>query len=153
MGVTRTAAASMAAITAALGLSLATAGPAAAASSGAWAEYGDKNPITSSTSTWRCASTVAITTNVGAQVCAVRSQSGISVQGAVIVRNNRGLAYSVTAETDLFGTDSLGKWVCQPKAVKADSWAVCFGETIRHNFPVDAQGYANNKFLSISPLV
>ncbi|MDG4856852.1 hypothetical protein P8605_01530 [Streptomyces sp. T-3] len=88
---------------------LATSGPAAAAASAAWAEYGDKNPITSSTSTWRCASTMTLVTNVGAQVCAVRSQSGISVQGAVIVRNNRGLTYSVAAETGLFGISNLGK--------------------------------------------
>jgi hypothetical protein len=81
-----------AAITAALGLSLATAGPAAATesgtrtqglavaeASGTWRAYGNTNPITSSTSTWKCGSSTTVATNVIAQVCAIRSSSGSSV--------------------------------------------------------------------------
>ena len=74
------AAGSTAVITAALGLSPATAGPASAAD-GSWRAYGNTNLITSSSSTWKCGSTEQIASNVGVQVCAIRSASGTSVQG------------------------------------------------------------------------
>ena len=54
MRVARVVAGLTAVITAGLGLSLATAGPASATGSGTWRAYGNKNPFTSSSSTWRC---------------------------------------------------------------------------------------------------
>lgn len=147
-------AASTTIITAALGLSLATAGPAAAAESGNWRAYGNTNPITSSSSTWHCAGTKTIATNVGAQVCAIRSSGGGSVQGAVIVRNNRSSLYSVQAAMDLYNSSGkLGAWVCPSSGVGANSWSVCFGQTISHSRSVDSVGIANGVSLGISPKV
>ncbi|UUU22269.1 hypothetical protein [Streptomyces sp. DSM 40750] len=153
MRITRTAAASMAAITTAMGLSLATAGPAAAADPGTWVRYGNTNPITSSSSTWRCAPTKIITTNVGAQVCAVRTESRLDVQGAVIVRNNKSIDFDARATIDLFGTYSLGRWECPIDEVKPNSWSVCFGHTERHNGAVDSLGTLNGGTIGVSPMV
>lgn len=142
-------------ITAALGLSLATAGPAAATESGSWRAYGNTNPITSSSSTWHCASTKAIATDVGAQVCAIRSSGGGAVQAAVIVRNNRSSLYSVQAAMDLYTSSGtyLGDWVCSSSGVGANSWSVCFGRTISQSSSVNSVGAANGVDLGISPLV
>jgi hypothetical protein len=75
-------------VTVVLGLSLAVAGPAAAAT-GAWKAYGNTNPITSSDSRWKCGSSEDVGVSMVAQVCVIRAPSGASVQSAVIVRNNR----------------------------------------------------------------
>ncbi|WP_338496089.1 hypothetical protein [Streptomyces sp. SJL17-4] len=154
MRVARMAAGSIAIITAALGLSLSTAGPAAAADSGSWRAYGNTNPITSSSSTWHCAGTKTIATNVGAQVCAIRSQGGGSVQAAVIVRNNRSSLYSVQAAMDLYSSSGkLGAWLCSSSGVGANSWSVCFGKTLSQSGAVDSVGNANGVNLGISPKV
>ncbi|MFJ8150311.1 hypothetical protein ACIQ6R_35540 [Streptomyces sp. NPDC096048] len=119
-------------ITAAIGLSLATAGPASA-TDGSWRAYGNTNPITSSSSTWKCASTVRLDTNVGAQVCVIRSASGGSVQGAVIVRNNQDNLYRVSATVSLYNSAGVWQgttWSCPKSGVGANSWSVCFGETV-----------------------
>lgn len=99
------------AVTAVAGLSLAAAGPAAAAGGGSWRAYGHTNPITSSASTWHCAGTVPVSTDVSAQVRAIRSSGGGVVQGAVIVRNNRSTVYSAKAVVDLRTPRTCG-WVC-----------------------------------------
>ncbi|MDQ3789804.1 MAG: hypothetical protein M3422_21505, partial [Actinomycetota bacterium] len=83
---------------------LLSAGVASAQQAGVWRAYGNTNPITSSSSTWHCTSTQSIATNVAAQACAVRSAYGSSVQGAVIIRNNRSTLYEVGALTDLYNT-------------------------------------------------
>lgn len=160
MRVSRVAAGLMAVITAVLGLSLATAAPAAAtengtAATGTWRPYGNTNPITSSKSTWHCASTKRVATNVGAQVCAIRSPGGGAVQGAVIVRNNRSNLYSVRAAMDLVTSSgqSLGVWVCSSSGVGANSWSVCFGRTLTQSSPVNSAGAANDAALGISPFV
>ncbi|MFF9484631.1 hypothetical protein [Streptomyces sp. NPDC014676] len=141
MRFTRMAAGSTAIVTAALGLSLATAGPASAAD-GNWRAYGDTNPITSSSSTWKCGSTEQIATNVGAQVCAIRSASGTSVQGAVIVRNNTSRLVEVSATVILWNPSGseAGTWSCSRSGVGANSWSVCFGETITKSGSVRASG-------------
>ncbi len=145
---------STAIITAVAGLSLATAGPAAAADSGTWRAYGNTNPITSSTSTWRCAATKTIATSVAAQVCAIRSSGGGSVQAAVIVRNNRSALYSVKASMDLYTSSArLGSWVCSSSGVGPNSWSVCFGRTMSQSAAVDSSGAANSVGLGISPKV
>jgi hypothetical protein len=155
MRVRRVVAGLTAIITAVLGLSLATVGPAAATESGSWRAYGNTNPITSSSSTWHCAITQPIGTNVGAQVCAIRSAGGGAVQGAVIVRNNRASLYSVTAAMDLYTSSNiyLGDWVCPSSGVGANSWSVCFGRTLTQSSPVNSAGAANGAYLGISPFV
>jgi hypothetical protein len=139
-------------VIAVLGLSLLTASPAAAAN-GAWRPYGNTNPITSSSSLWICGRTVSVTSNVGAQTCAIRSKggAGTSVQAAVIVRNNRSSLYSVAAAVDLFDYNSglpLGRWECASSGVGAHSWSVCFGQTLSSGWPVYVnQGGANGVLL------
>ena len=135
------------------GLSLATAGPASAAYSGKWAAYGNTNPITSSPSTWKCATSKEITADVIAQVCAIKSVSGTARQGAVIVRNNKSSLYSLSAGVGLNDSahDLLDFWACEPSGVRANSWSVCFGETIGYSGWVDAWGDAAGKDLGLSP--
>jgi hypothetical protein len=140
--------------TAGLALGLAAAAPASAsaAATGSWHAYGNTNPITSSSSTWHCAGSKAVTTNVVAQVCAIRSPGGASVQGAVIVRNNRSSLYSVAASMDLYTTSGtkLGDWACASSGVGANSWSVCFGSTLPQSSPVNSMGFANGVNLGIS---
>ncbi|MFI5490296.1 hypothetical protein ACIBXA_30745 [Micromonospora echinaurantiaca] len=142
--------------TAALGLSLVTAaGPAAAAERGAWRAYGNTNPITSSSSTWKCGVTGTVATNVVAQACAIRSVGGQYAQGAVIVRNNRSSLYSAAANTDLRNQDGLflGEWECPSSGIAANSWSVCFGQTIYEYRSVMSEGMVNNGYLEWSPYV
>lgn len=145
MGIARVAAMLTAVVTATLGLSLTSAGPAAAVESGSWRAYGNTNPITSSSSTWRCASTQTITTDVVAQVCAIRSSGGGAVQAAVIVRNNRSGLYSAAASMDLYTSSGgyLGDWLCSSSGVGANSWSVCFGRTLTQSKAVNSVGVAN----------
>ncbi|MEV1047614.1 hypothetical protein [Streptomyces sp. NPDC049916] len=125
-----------------------------AAESGTWRPYGNTNPITSSSSTWRCAGSRTLATNVIAQVCAIRSPGGGAVQGAVIVRNDRSSLYSVQAAMDLYTSSeiNLGTWSCSSSGVGANSWSVCFGQTVTQSSPVDSVGIANGVSLGISPL-
>lgn len=153
MRVVRTVARSSAIITAVLGLSLATAG-AASAADGNWAHYGNKNPITSSSSTWRCGPTETVELRVVAQVCAIRSASGASVQGAVIVRNNRDTSYNIDAWVRVRNSyvgSIAGTWDCKTTGVAANSWSVCFGETLAKLGSVYAAGYAGVESLEQSP--
>ncbi|MGC7099166.1 hypothetical protein ACPZ19_31210 [Amycolatopsis lurida] len=150
----RKALAGTATVAAVLGMSLAVASPASAAT-GSWKAYGNTNPITSSSSTWKCAGSESIASNVVAQVCAIRSPGGGSVQGAVIVRNNRSNLYSVSAGMDLQTSSgvNLGTWVCSSSGVGANSWSVCFGKTLAQSNKVDSVGIANGVSLGVSPLV
>ena len=152
---TRVIAGLTASITAALGLSLATAGPAAAAERGSWRAYGNTNPISSSSSKWRCGGTETVDTNVFAQVCAIRSPSGSHVQAAVIVRNNRSNLYSAVAAMDLYTRSGSrqGEWECSSSGVGANSWSVCFGRTLTQASPVYSAGYANGVYLALSPYI
>jgi hypothetical protein len=125
-------------VTAVLGLSLVTAGPAAAAT-GVWRAYGNTNPITSSPSTWRCGVTTPLDTNVSAQPCAIRASGGLAVQVAVIVRNSRSSLYAVEAAVELWdytANEIRGRWVCARSGVGAHSWSVCFGTTVPYEYPV-----------------
>lgn len=138
-----------------LGLSLTTAGTAAAAV-GAWKPYGDTNPITSSPSTWKCNDTRTVDTNVVAQVCAVRSFSGTSTQGAVIVRNDRSSTYVMSASVSLYLWNGgyLNTWYCPESGVGKNSWSVCFGRTIDESYMlVYASGSADGVGLGSSPNV
>jgi hypothetical protein len=138
-------------ITTVLGLSLATAGPAAAAS-GTWRSFGNTNPIASSESTWRCGATANFTSGVSAQACAIRASNGLSVQAAVIVHNRRSSLYSTAAAMDLFtGNDRLGNWVCSQSGVGANSWSVCFGDTRPESRPVNSVGAVTGADLEQSP--
>ncbi|MDF3142985.1 MULTISPECIES: hypothetical protein [unclassified Streptomyces] len=147
----------MAIITAALGLSMAAAGPASAADGvGTWVHYGNTNPITSSASTWRCGPTQTVEeTGMVAQVCAIRSASGNSAQAAVIVRNNLGTSQSTDAWMRLRNSaDSsiAGTWDCDSTGVAANSWKVCFGETLYPKLAsVYARGFAGIEILERSP--
>lgn len=135
-----------------LGLSLTMAGTASAAA-GTWVPYGNDNPIIGSPATWKCAGSRTVATNVIAQVCAIRSKSGGSVQGAVIVRNNRSGLFSTTAEMDLQDVNSgseLGLWSCASSGVAANSWSVCFGKTIAWGQTVNSAGWAKGVYLGIS---
>jgi hypothetical protein len=134
-------------VTVVLGLSLVVAGPAAADDlPGVWKAYGNTNPITSSSSTWRCAPTVALASNVGAQVCAIRSSGGY-VQAAAIVRNNRSSLFATSASTGLSNAngDYLGlTWKCSKSGVAKNSWSVCFGGTIKRWDAVSAEASASS---------
>ncbi|MGA5304847.1 hypothetical protein ACPCHT_33405 [Nucisporomicrobium flavum] len=143
----------LAGISAVAGVSVATAGPAAAADrAGVWRAYGNTNPIDSSSSRWYCAGTKSIASDVGAQVCGIKAPSGIAIQTAVIVRNNRSSSYAVEAAADLTTPDTgfVARWVCSRSAVARDSWSVCFGETReQHLFPVEVRGGANGVNLGL----
>jgi hypothetical protein len=155
MGVGRRVAALAAVITAFAGLSLVTAGPAAAAEAGYWRAYGNTNPITSSPAEWSCARSKAIATDVLAQVCAVRSPNEVYVQGAVIVRNNRSSLFSTSAAMTVFSGEPrpLGDWVCSSSGVGARSWSVCFGRSFVFRPAVLASGEAKGVDLGVSPYV
>jgi hypothetical protein len=122
-------------VTAVIGLGLVSAGPAAAADPigvGTWVTYGTKNPITSSTSTWKCGATKPVATSVSAQTCAIRSAGGASVQAAVIVRNNGASAYNAYAYVALYDYETiepLYAWDCGFKDLAPGGWSVCFGNT------------------------
>ena len=137
-----------------LGLSLATAGTAAA-SVGVWRAYGNTNPITSSSSTWTCTSTEKVAYFVAAQVCVVRSPSGGSVQGAVIVRNNRDGRFDMGASMSLWApgspNDYIDDWYCPESGVGPNSWSVCFGKTIAHSGKVYSVGVANGVGVGRTP--
>jgi hypothetical protein len=120
-----------------------------------WTPYGNTNPITSSPSSWVCGATKAVTTDgkVLSQVCTVRSSSGQSVRGAVIVRNNRASLFTTTASMSVYyysGT-LYGNWSCSSSGVGANSWSVCFGTTFAaSNSSHYTTGYANNVWLGNS---
>jgi len=126
----------------------------ATAATAGWVSYGNTSPITSSNSTWRCNSTKAIGTNVGAQVCTVRSASGTGVQGAIIVRNNNSYVYNTNASMTVyydFGS-TRGNWSCPSSGVAANSWSVCFGATFAaSSYKYSTSGYANSIWLGTSP--
>lgn len=153
MRITRAIAGATAALTAVLGLSLATAGSASAAGGGSWHAYGNTNPITSSSSTWVCGDTKTIASGVGAQVCAIRSVGGGSVQGAVIVRNNRSALYSASAEVTLHDWSASITWGCASSGVAANSWSVCFTTTLPDDYLVYASGSANGVTLPTADYV
>jgi hypothetical protein len=122
----------------------------ATAATAGWVSYGNTSPITSSNSTWRCNSTVQMDSNVGAQVCTVRSASGTGVQGAIIVRNNNSYVYTTNAVMivyyDYGGT--RGNWSCPWSGVAANSWSVCFGSTFAANgYNYSTWGHANTTIL------
>jgi hypothetical protein len=55
----------------------------------------------------------------------------------VIVRNSRAIGTynaeaAMTLIDDEFGTPSLGRWECPRSGVGADSWSVCFGQTVQY---------------------
>jgi hypothetical protein len=139
------------------GLNLAMAGPAAAAA-GVWVPYGKINPITSSTNaTWVCGRTDPIEGTAGkviAQVCAIRSRTSRDrVQAAVIVKNNRSSLYATDAAAALWDVQrgrAVNRWECLRSGVAANTWSVCFGETISYSWNVYAQGGANGTELSPS---
>jgi hypothetical protein len=140
-------------ITAVIGLSLVTAGPAAAAA-GVWVADGSTNPITSSASTWKCTATQSIGNGVGAQGCMVRAPGGKAIQGAVIVLNTRSTLYPVAAAMELkryIGRQSLGRWECA-SAQLDHGWSVCFGHGVSYEFTalVTSSG-ANGVELGSSP--
>ncbi|MFD4634021.1 hypothetical protein ACFVYR_20040 [Streptomyces sp. NPDC058284] len=180
MRVKRTGAGSIVAVTAVLGLSLATVGPAAAtglgpaaardlgpaaardlgpaaaADVGTWRAYGNTNPITSSPDTWKCAGSKTVAASVLAQVCAIRSSGGGSVRAAVIVRNNRSSLYSARAIVDLYTAapvTPLGLWECASSGVGANSWSVCFGKTLSKpsSVKVNSAAELNDVDLGTSP--
>lgn len=138
-----------------LGLSLVTAGSASALETGSWRAFGNTNPITSSSSHWRCATSNDLAPNVVAQACAVRSADGDAAQGAVIVRNNESTSIIVDAAADLVDINNieLGDWVCANSGVAAHSWSVCFGQTVAGVTPVKSAGIANGVMLGTSPFV
>ncbi|WIV52882.1 hypothetical protein [Amycolatopsis nalaikhensis] len=127
-----------------LGVTLATAGTAAAsaASTGTWRPYGNTNPILSSASHWNCTPTVESPSGIKWQVCAVRTVSGTGVQGAVIVRNNRSTSTSMAATVRLQASDLDRTWTCGRSGVAANSWSVCFGSTITQLGGVTVTGIA-----------
>jgi hypothetical protein len=149
MRVKRVVAGLTAVTTAFVGLMTALAGPAAAVEVGVWRAYGNTNPITSSPSTWGCGESVRVAADVVAQVCTVRSSSGTSVQGAVIVRNNGSSLFSATAWMDVYadGLGFSGSWQCPRSGVGAKSWSVCFGRSLYHRNWTITYGSVNDVHL------
>jgi hypothetical protein len=143
-------------IAALLGLTVATAAPASAAE-GSWKAYGNTNPITSSPHKWVCAGSKSIATDVLAQVCVIRTASGGSAQGAVIVRNNRSSAFSTTARVDLWTAehDQFDWWYCTSSGVGANSWSVCFGrsQAVPSSNLANSTGFAREQYLGVTGLV
>lgn len=122
----------------------------ATAAMAAWQSYGNTNPITSSSSTWKCQSSIKVATNVNSQVCTVRSANGQYVQGAVIIRNNNSYLYTANASMTVYypNRSTRGSWSCSSSGVGANSWSVCFGTTFAANgYSYYTGGYANNVWL------
>jgi hypothetical protein len=71
----------------------------------------------------------------------------------VIVRNNRSTLYALAAAMDLYTSSSvfLGDWVCSSSGVGANSWSVCFGDTLTQSSPVNSAGAADGVGLGVSP--
>jgi hypothetical protein len=154
MKITRVLTGSAAVITAAAGVGLAIAGPASASLPpggnplGTWRAFGGTNPITASSSRWSCGVTKKIGTNVVAQVCVVEASDTISVQPAVIVRNDKPVEYIATAEMTLeeMGIQNAPTFTyeCPQSGVASHSWSVCFGNTVKNPFDVMAFATAGN---------
>ncbi|MET9634073.1 hypothetical protein ABZX92_42135 [Lentzea sp. NPDC006480] len=139
----------IAVISALLGLVLTTAVPASASTNGTWVAYGNDNPITGSPAKWECAASVVIAENMLAQVCAIRSGggTGTTVQGAVIVRNNRASVASASAAVSMWNPSWLQEWVCNASGVAPHSWSVCFTVSFLCREQVYASGDAKGKNL------
>lgn len=133
-----------------LGLSVTTVG-AASAADGSWRPYGSTQPIKPN---WHCGHTKDIMPGIKAQACAIRSTDKISVQAAVIVRNNYGYSQRLNAGTLL---DRGGSWgldaYCEPSGIAGNSWSVCFGPTFQSRGPVRATGDVQGTSLEWSPSI
>jgi hypothetical protein len=111
-----------------------------------WKDYGNINPISSSTLTWTCTKSKQIDTGIYGQVCLVRSFDGQIVQGAIIVRNNNSYLYSAGARGTLFNIDGnpITTWDCPHSSFGANSWSVCFGNTLKYPYLACATGFFSN---------
>jgi hypothetical protein len=147
------AAVATAVITAALGLSVITAGPAAAAAVGAgvWRSY-DTSPIGSR---WACGDAKSIGADISGRPCIIRTADGQSVQGAVVILNNRSTVVPVVAAVVVWPEDGVvfepWEWHCSRSGVGASSWSVCFGDTFPYTDEAYTQGGANGHDLRLSP--
>jgi hypothetical protein len=117
-----------------------------------WLLFGNTNPITYTGGVWRCHSTVAVSKNVGAQVCTIRSGSGNeeSVGGVIIVRNNNNYPYDASASLAVYSEGSFisRSSSCPSSGVRANSWSVCFGSSIYNTRSrYYTGGYVNNTWL------
>jgi hypothetical protein len=150
------AAAAMAVITAALGLSVIAAGPAAAAEVlvGTWRSY-DTNPIGAGDSTWKCATAKSIGADISGRSCIIRTADRQSVQGAVVILNNRSTVVPVEAAVVVYPAAPViiekWEWHCSRSGVGASSWSVCFGETFPFTDKALTHGGANGHDLQFSP--
>jgi hypothetical protein len=163
MSLKRSAVSLLAVVTVALGLGLVVASPAAAARGG-WQPYQPGvNPIGSSSWTWVCGDTGEVTTDVLAQVCAIRQYTSPTVVSTrvrvgVIVRNNRDVLYGAEAAGDLsvWTTGAfIDRWICSRSGVAPHTWSVCFGSWINNdaNQKVVARGGVNGVNLAMSEQV
>jgi len=134
------AASAVAVVMAVLGLGLAAASPASAAT-GSWTSYPNStNPITSTQDSWfwDCGATREFDTDAYAQACAIRSRSdNAKVRMAVIVRNNRSGLYGAEVAAILKDDDNrnLGRWECGRSGVGSHSWSVCYGSWVSSPYP------------------
>ncbi|MER6915787.1 hypothetical protein ABT354_29280 [Streptomyces sp. NPDC000594] len=139
-----------------LGTAPATAAPAGAVEAGVWGHYGDVDPITVSSSLWRCGDSRTITTGVIGRVCAVRAANGtgIGVHTAVIVRNNRSTSFLAQADASMWRSGvNMGHWICSAEWVEASTWSVCIGLTRHDAHSVSAKGWLNGWSVGSSPTV
>jgi hypothetical protein len=147
MNLKRLAASALASLTAVVGLSLATAGPAAA-DAGVWRSY-SSSPIGAR---WACDSYKTLATGVTARVCGIKTVDATAVQTAVVVRNTKATLYAVEAAADLTTPDAgfVGRWECPRSGVGATSYSVCYGVTReQHLYPVEIRGGANGVNLGL----
>jgi hypothetical protein len=172
------AAAAMAVITAALGLSVITASPAAAETMhGDLRPYGETNPIRSSnstaaavdvgtwrsyatdpinagSSTWRCGAAKSIGADISGRPCIIRTADRQYVQGAVVILNNRSTTVPVVAAVVVWPEDGVvyepWEWHCSRSGVGARSWSVCFSDSFRFADRAETNGGANGHDLQWS---
>ncbi|MBB5803699.1 hypothetical protein F4560_003467 [Saccharothrix ecbatanensis] len=89
-----------------------------------------------------------------AQACIVVSANRNSMQGAVIVRNNRSSLFAANASVSLYrpsGHQVMDAWKCSESGVGANSWSVCFGKTITYPGSTRAEGSVNYREIPGSP--
>jgi hypothetical protein len=158
----KTLAAAATVITATLGLSVMTAGPAAAETVrgkwppvevGTWHSYAT-NPINAGSSTWRCGAAKSIGADISGRPCIIRTPDRQSIQGAVVILNNRSTTVPVEAAVVVSpataGVIGRQEWHCSRSGVGARSWSVCFGDTFRYEDIAHTHGGANGHDLQYS---
>jgi hypothetical protein len=121
------------------------------AASGTWRAYGSTNPTTSN---WRCGTVTYTNPGVYGRACLIRASDGVSVQAAILVRNNNTANAGVAAQAYLQRADNSTIYVasCSASQAAPQSYSVCFGATITSNQFLWAGGFLNGVQVGSSSL-